>query len=109
MDKYSILLVKKDKIEDLTKVSIVEKEILQLTKLVNCDAQKHLIGLIEVNSKIWEIEDKIRWKEKQKEFDEEFINLARQVYILNDQRYAIKQMINQKYNSEIQEVKEYPN
>ena len=60
-----------------------------------------------INLKLWEIEDKIRKKEATKEFDDEFIQLARNVYINNDKRSAVKRKINIKYGSNIIEEKEY--
>ena len=64
-------------------------------------------ALLEVNHKLWKIEDKIRILENNKEFNEEFIDLARSVYKLNDERFAIKNEINKTFDSEIQEQKEY--
>jgi hypothetical protein len=58
-----------------------------------------------MNEKLWKIEDKIRKKEKEKEFDKEFIELARSVYITNDERARIKKEINEKYNSYYKEIK----
>ena len=60
-----------------------------------------------MNEILWKIEDKIRQKEKNKEFDEEFIELARSVYINNDKRSEIKKQINERTNSEYREVKFY--
>ena len=66
-------------------------------------------ALLKVNNKLWEIEDKIRIFENNKEFNEEFIDLARSVYKSNDERFAIKNDINETFDSEIQEQKEYEN
>ena len=63
--------------------------------------------LKEVNTKLWKIEDDIRLCEKEKKFDNEFIKLARAVYITNDKRFEIKKDINKKFSSEIAEVKSY--
>ena len=60
-----------------------------------------------VNSELWEVEDQIRDCEKNKKFDERFIELARSVYIKNDQRSEIKLEINNKFGSKIVEVKSY--
>ena len=73
---------------------------------INIDLIKNLK---KVNKKLWEIEDNIRIKESNQEFDEEFIKLARSVYIENDKRASIKKEINQKYNSELVEEKSYKN
>ena len=64
-------------------------------------------NLKNVNLQLWEIEDKIRIKESQKEFDKEFIELARSVYIVNDKRAKIKKDINLKTNSHLVEEKSY--
>ena len=66
-------------------------------------------NLKKINKKLWEIEDNIRIKESKQEFDEEFIKLARSVYIENDKRAHIKKEINQKYNSDLVEEKSYKN
>ena len=63
--------------------------------------------LVLINSKLWEIEDKLRVREKNKKFDEEFIELARSVYYTNDERFELKNKINLLSNSEIQEQKSY--
>jgi Ni/Co efflux regulator RcnB len=63
--------------------------------------------MIEVNSKLWKIEDDIRELERQKRFDDEFIQLARAVYITNDERFRRKNTINNYYNSSLVEVKSY--
>ena len=63
--------------------------------------------LIKTNSELWEIEDKLRIFEKQKLFNQEFIELARAVYYTNDERFEIKNKINVISNSEIQEQKSY--
>ena len=61
----------------------------------------------QTNEKLWVIEDKIRIHEKEKNFNKEFIELARSVYINNDERFKIKSKINMLLDSNIQEVKEY--
>ena len=63
--------------------------------------------LTEVNTKLWDIEDNIRKFELKKDFNDEFIELARSVYFLNDERFKVKSKINELFNSKIQEVKEY--
>ena len=63
--------------------------------------------LKKVNLKLWNIEDEIREKERNKKFDEEFIKLARNVYITNDRRAKIKNEINKKLNSKVFEIKSY--
>ena len=71
--------------------------------------QNLYFNLKKINTSLWEIEDKIRIKESLKEFDEDFIELARSVYKVNDERSLIKREINLKYNSGIVEEKSYKN
>lgn len=112
LDKLSILHIKRIKIKDINKLEKVKTEYLLLH-----DVSETYLGvkeyfnlyddLIETNLKLWDIEDKLRVLEKQKLFDEEFIELARAVYYTNDERFEIKNKINQISNSEIQEQKSY--
>lgn len=111
-DKYSILLIKKEKVSNPDKMKHILNEINYFNEIMDdyqCDNNKLFIDLKSVNTDLWEIEDKIRIKEKNKEFDDEFINLARQVYHKNDERANIKSAINIEYKSLIHEVKEYIN
>jgi hypothetical protein len=111
-DKYSILLIKREKILDNVKKNTVLKEITFLDKNIakyNCENDELFIKLKLINENLWTIEDKLRVKEKNKSFDDEFVQLARNVYFKNDERCEIKQQINSKFNSNIQEVKEYVN
>ena len=111
-DKFTILLIKQEKIKDIDKLNKVKKEISLLDKEMNkYDYHNNnlFIQLKEVNDNLWKIEDKIRIKEKDKLFDQEFIDLARKVYYENDKRALIKKNINIIYNSEIEEVKHYTN
>ena len=71
------------------------------------DFKKHKDNLKKINLKLWEIEDKLRILEKEKKFDNSFIELARSVYINNDQRAKIKSLINDLSGSNIREVKDY--
>ena len=108
-DKYTILQIKKEKINNIDKLAYITTELTHLQPLI--DKFKLELELVEkiknVNERLWEIEDNIRIKESKQEFDEEFINLARLVYKTNDERYSIKAMINNIYNSVIQEIKDY--
>ena len=108
-DKYTILQIKKEKINNIDKLAYITTELTHLQPLI--DKFKLELELVEkiknVNERLWEIEDNIRIKESKLEFDEEFINLARLVYKTNDERYSIKAMINNIYNSVIQEMKDY--
>ena len=110
VDKITILEIKKNKLQN-SKLENVLKELSFLRKLM----EKHQIEITddlftqlkEVNLTLWNIEDQIRIKEKNKEFDNIFIELARSVYFKNDKRAEIKKRINQLSNSEITEEKSY--
>ena len=69
--------------------------------------KKYLDELIKINSKLWRIEDDLREHERKKIFDQEFIELARSVYLTNDKRSHVKLEINKKFGSQIIEVKSY--
>ncbi len=112
-DKLTILQIKLDNLRDkkaLKNVKI-EHDQLQLIYnnnfLENQNAKLFLTDLKEINKKLWNIEDKIRDKERNKVFDKEFIELARNVYITNDKRSSIKRNINKIFRSEIIEEKSY--
>ena len=87
----------------------VKKELEYLNQVIKekniCFDEIFFKKLKKVNNKLWIIEDKIRKKELLKEFDNEFINLARMVYKVNDLRASMKKKINLKYNSSIIEEK----
>ena len=112
IDKITILEIKQIymtgiKLKNINKEMKLLKNILQDKNLeINIDLIKNLK---KINKKLWEIEDNIRIKESKQEFDEEFIKLARSVYIENDERASIKKEINQKYNSDLVEEKSYKN
>ena len=112
IDKITILEIKQIymtgiKLKNINKEMKLLKNILQDKNLeINIDLIKNLK---KINKKLWEIEDNIRIKESKQEFDEEFIKLARSVYIENDKRAFIKKEINQKYNSDLVEEKSYKN
>jgi hypothetical protein len=108
-DKYSILIIKKSKISDLEKLKYVNKELDYLGPLCKkFQIDKSLYNnLLEINTKIWNIEDKIREKERSLLFDKEFISIARSVYKNNDKRALIKYEINTTYNSLFCEIKDY--
>ena len=109
-DKYSILLIKKDKIIDCNKLIHVNKEIEELNNEMNRFSYKDnelFLELKLVNNTLWDIEDNIRIKESKKIFDNEFIELSRNVYYTNDKRSELKKQINILFNSIIHEVKEY--
>lgn len=108
-DKYTILLLKQKNIMDTNKLNSITKELNYLKEHINkYNIDKELLDeLYNINQKLWEIEDNIRIKEYNKQFDDKFINLARSVYINNDIRANIKNKINNYFNSEIIEIKEY--
>ena len=112
IDKISILHIKKINIKDDKKNQLVTKEIDMLNKTLDNhikrhDIQKYLDSLIVINSKLWVIEDEIRDCERNKNFDQKFIDLARSVYFTNDKRSKLKLDINKKFGSQIIEVKSY--
>lgn len=108
-DKISILLIKSERITDIDKLENIKKELSSLVENFPAEIliDKLYSLLYAVNLSLWEIEDAIREKERLGEFDNEFIELARQVYITNDQRASLKMKINIKYNSDIVEEKSY--
>ena len=83
----------------------------QLEKKIKSSSELNELykSLKEINSKLWVIEDEKRLCEKEKEFDEKFIKLSREVHFLNDDRAKIKLKINNLTNSKIKEIKEYTN
>ena len=112
-DKISILEIKKNKIKDKTKRNIVLKELSSLQETVNQNIKKSrsLTNLYKklksVNLKLWKIEDDIRDYEREKNFKNKFIKLARAVYFTNDERSRVKNKINSLTKSNISEVKSY--
>lgn len=114
LDKLSILHIKKKKIKDLQKIEKVKVEYdflyeISVSFLLSKEYFNLYDDLININSNLWDIEDKLRILEKDKKFDNEFIELARAVYYTNDERFEIKNKINLLSNSEIQEQKSYEN
>ena len=112
IDKISILIIKKKNIIDVHKLKHIEKELSllesTLSESVNDKKVKEFRDrLIEINSTLWKIEDDIRKCEKDKAFDQKFIDLARSVYQTNDKRSEIKLEINEFFGSTLVEVKSY--
>jgi len=112
VDKIAILHIKNINIKDDEKLALVKDELLLLNKTLDDhinrdDIQQYLDSLIDINSKLWVIEDDIRDCERNKIFDQKFIDLARSVYFTNDKRSEVKLEINKKFGSQIIEVKSY--
>jgi hypothetical protein len=112
VDKLTILQIKKENITDLSKLDNIVKEYDYLLSVVENDLNistesPEYLELLSINKELWDIEDDIRDKERQKEFDEDFIKLARAVYYTNDVRSKIKKEINLKYSSGFVEEKSY--
>ena len=112
-DKISILEIKNKKILNESKILNIEKELNGLKKVldelnINLSETNNLYNkLYKINLTLWEIEDSIRVLEKNKDFEEKFIELARAVYKTNDQRFEVKNDINKLFNSEYVEEKSY--
>ena len=112
VDKISILHIKNINIKDNEKLKLIREELELLNSTLNNyinknDIQKYLDSLIEINSKLWIVEDDIRNCERNKIFDQKFVDLARSVYFTNDKRSEVKLDINKKFGSKIIEVKSY--
>ena len=112
IDKISILKIKQKNIQDKKKLILINEELslLELTLEDSVNYKKislYLSNLLSVNEKLWKIEDDIRDCERKKKFDENFIELARSVYINNDKRSEIKLDINNYFGSTLIEVKSY--
>jgi len=110
IDKLSILEIKKNNIIQADRLKNVINEYDYLYNIVFEDlkiSKEDYKSLLEINKKLWDIEDHIRICEKKSKFDYEFIQLARNVYITNDLRSNIKKTLNIKYNSTFIEEKSY--
>ena len=112
IDKLSILHVKQLKIVNEDKLSFINKEFELIYNMssIYLDDEKILNlyrQLIDVNSKLWDIEDELRTIETTKNFDTHFIELARKVYYTNDDRFLLKNQINELTDSEVREQKDY--
>ena len=112
-DKITILEIKKAKISNKEKLIDINKELSSLNETVKkfipdqSSISRHINDLKNINLKLWDIEDGKRAAEKNKDFGKEFIELARKVYKLNDERAKIKLSINTSLGSNIKEVKSY--
>lgn len=111
VDKLSILEIKSQKISDPQKLEHVNREKKSLQETLDDLALEGIEAfqkeLFEVNSELWDIEDRIREKERNSQFDGEFIEIARAVYVTNDKRFDVKDRCNRHFGSSLQEVKSY--
>ena len=113
VDKITILEIKNEKINDKEKLKNISNELDKLFSLLNSlqlskkDLDKYSKQLYVVNKKLWETEDILRALENEKSFNKEFIDNARNVYKLNDERFRIKNKLNTQFSSEIIEEKSY--
>jgi hypothetical protein len=112
-DKFTILELKLKRVASRDALDNVKKEYVALADIViralseNSDVAIHVQELRDVNKTLWDIEDSIRAKEAEKNFDDEFIQIARSVYLTNDERAKIKRLINDRMNSSFKEEKCY--
>ena len=112
-DKKTILQIKLKNLKTKSALKNVKIEYAYLSKIFdenfskNKNAQKLMSDLKKVNQKLWDIEDLIRDKERNKIFDKDFVELARSVYFTNDDRSYIKRKINDTFGSELIEEKSY--
>jgi Family of unknown function (DUF6165) len=113
LDKITILRIKQARILDAGKLANVKVELALLEQTWrDCGGAAHDLAqderaLQDVNERLWDIEDRIRDKEAKQSFDRDFIELARAVYVCNDERAAIKKRINLQLKSRLLEEKSY--
>ena len=113
LDKLSIVEIKRMKIKNKEKLAylnleyeLLNEKVKNIRKISEQDFDNFYSSLMEINSKLWDIEDEIRALEGKKQFDQDFIDLARNVYITNDMRFEVKSDINKYFGSTIVEQKE---
>ena len=109
VDKWTILSIKALNITDKDKLVNIFKERTYLNTVIEPDILHDPLTdqLLVVNKSLWNVEDRLRDCERNKTFDDHFVQLARSVYILNEKRANIKKDINMKYGSEFVEEKSY--
>ena len=113
LDKISILEIKLGKIDNKSSLNEINKEYKllkesQKTNIEDTEGVQKLFDQIKaINLDLWDIEDKIRICEKNKDFGKNFIELARKVYLTNDKRSKVKSKINEVLGSNIKEIKHY--
>lgn len=113
LDKLTILEIKSERMRDEDKLVNVRKELTLLRKVwdespsTHVDVSSQVRELKAINEKLWDVEDRIRLKEADGTFDDDFVRLARSVYQLNDRRADVKREINRLLGSELTEEKSY--
>ena len=114
LDKITILMIKSKKITDPSKLKNINVELDELVPFLDIVGYKTNVTVYDlvteletVNEKLWIVEDKLRDKERSKQFDEDFIQLARSVYFTNDERARIKKRLNEVTYSKLVEEKSY--
>jgi hypothetical protein len=113
LDKITILQIKSERIDDDAKLANVNRELELLSRVwqQSVESDDEIVALTaklkSINEALWEIEDDIREEERNKRFGERFIELARAVYVTNDERAAAKKQVNLHLNSSIVEEKSY--
>jgi hypothetical protein len=113
IDKITILEIKSERMTDPAKLRNVRTELAMLndtwraSAFASGDISAERADLRDINAKLWDIEDDIREQERDRQFDARFIELARAVYVTNDERAAIKRRINTKLGSVLVEEKSY--
>ena len=113
LDKITILQIKLENLTSKSALKNVERELKQVQSIFTqyrpekIEAKQLEMDLKQINQQLWDIEDKIRDKERNKAFDDDFIQLARDVYITNDERSRVKGKINDMFGSELVEEKSY--
>ena len=113
IDKITILEIKLDKISDKVKTNDISKELHSLQETMQkhfpdqTEISNYMRSLKEINLRLWDIEDAKRLAEKNSDFGEKFIKLAREVYKFNDERAKVKLKINENFGSNIKEVKSH--
>ena len=113
LDKITILQIKLENLSSQEALNNVALELEQLQSIFSQSCPETIqpkeleLELKKINQQLWDMEDKIRDKEKHKSFDDEFIQLARSVYITNDERSRIKRRINETFGSDLIEEKSY--
>jgi Family of unknown function (DUF6165) len=113
IDKITILEIKSARMTDAAKLANVRTELgllqdtWRMSAYASHDVAAQWASLRTINEKLWDVEDLIRDKERAKAFDQEFIELARAVYVTNDERAAVKRELNTRLGSKIVEEKSY--